>query len=846
MNPCDILAPGQRKHSQTYLANGLRKAVFDWRAQDYRGATETSYRLLKYWFEEDHLREGELYQFWFCQREAIETLIYVYEVLKKRNFIELARDFGSGPIQGYDPAYDKYPLYAFKMATGSGKTIVMVLAIAWSYLNHKFENQADYAAEFLLIAGEKNVIYDRLFRDFEGAKIFKNLPIIPPEWENDFNLKVIPKDEPIHTVGKGTLFLTNIQQLQERHREREDVDNFVNDVFSLKKVKKGDIYQENRIKEVLSQCPNIMILKDEAHHIYSLEKKWKNILVELHGDLIKNYGQGINMELDFSATPKMESGAFFPWTIVDFSLKEAIEMNIVKRPLKGRITKAKEISSTNPVERYRAWIDAGIRRWREYNEKLKPLNKNSILFFQCPNNEEADKIYEYVNSLPDLKQRVLRIHTDSTGEIEKSFIEDARDAAKKIDEFDPKKNPYRSVVSTLMLNEGWDVRNVNIIVGLRSYTSKRGILPEQVIGRGLRKMFPEENVDVEKFVNILEVIGPPGLTEILEELEQEEGLKFGEFDIDDSLKWTNIFVDENKLDKDISLPILTPLVVIREISSDELEINNLPPLDIKLENKILETEYTAVDMVTGAEVIKRKWDLPVAQDSNGVISYCTHLILKNLKIRNAHAIFYPLVKKYVENKMFNRKVKLEDPRVLFQLSSPETREALVGLFVKAFKDLSFEEKEPSIKDRIQLSNVNPFIWSKKVYPAQKCIFNYVPCDNELEDDFAKFLDRADDVVAFAKILPRMGFRVEYKDSEDNFRFYTPDFIVRLGNKEYIFIETKGLEDIDVKFKDKRIQQWCADASELTGNKYKFIRVNQKDFEQHHFQNLGELLKLCSR
>jgi len=99
-----------------------------------------------------------------------------------------------------------------------------------------------------------------------------------------------------------------------------------------------------------------MILKDEAHHIYSFEKAWKNLLVNLHKNLASQYGKGINMELDFSATPKTETGALFPWITVDFSLKEAIEMNIVKLPLKGIVKNAEEVASTKAVERYRAWL----------------------------------------------------------------------------------------------------------------------------------------------------------------------------------------------------------------------------------------------------------------------------------------------------------------------------------------------------------------------------------------------------------------------------------------------------------------------------------------------------------
>ena len=85
--------------------------------------------------------------------------------MKKRNFIDMARDFGAGSIQGYDPSYDQYPLYAFKMATGSGKTFVMALAVVWSYFNHKRENKDEYTSKFLLIAGEKNVIYDKFRND---------------------------------------------------------------------------------------------------------------------------------------------------------------------------------------------------------------------------------------------------------------------------------------------------------------------------------------------------------------------------------------------------------------------------------------------------------------------------------------------------------------------------------------------------------------------------------------------------------------------------------------------------------------------------------------------------------
>ena len=855
MNPTDILNPAERTPSKAYLVNELRKAVYKWREDGYPGITDTTRELLQFWFEEDHKLDGELFKLWFCQREAIETLIYVYGVMKKRNFIDMARDFGAGPIQAYDPSYDQYPLYAFKMATGSGKTFVMALVIVWSYFNHKFENKEDYASKFLLITGEKNVIYDRLKRDFKDGAIFKKWSFIPPKWEDKFDLQVILKEDPIHIIPENVLFLTNIQQLEERKGKKEEVEEYVDDLLVLKEVKKHDIYLENRIKEVLTKCPNIMILKDEAHHIYSFEKAWKKILLNLHENLVSQYGKGINMELDFSATPKTETGALFPWIIVDFPLKEAIEMSIVKLPLKGIVKNAEEIASKKAVERYRAWIDAGIRRWREYKKALKPLSKPPVLFIQCSSNKESDEVFEYVNSIPDLKGKVLLIHTDSTGNIQKKDLEPARKAAKLIDEpekikSDPElkdlfPNGIEAIVSTMMLNEGWDVRNVNVIVGLRPYGSKRKVLPEQVIGRGLRKMFPDEPPDIEHSINILEVIGPPGLTEILEDLEAEEGIKFAEFDTDKSLNLTTIFVDEDKLDKDIEIPILSSRIVIREFDISGVNIDSLPSLKIPLENKVLEMEYIAVDMLKGVERIKRKWDLPVPKDAKNVIAYYTDLILKRLKIGGAFAKFYPIVKKYVQSKLFDVEVDINDPRTLYNLSNPKVQEELIRLFVDAFKEMTFTEREPKRRDVIKLLDTPPFVWSKQVYPADKCIFNYVPCDNNFEIDFAKFLDRAEDVEAFSKIVPKIGFFVEYRDSNGNLRLYYPDFIVKMKTGEKIIVETKGRVDVDVEHKDARIKIWCEDASNLTGEKWKFVRVDQKLFERYKFKNMIKIISVIT-
>ncbi len=837
MNPTDILLPQNRDKSKAYLVNKLRLAVKGWRNSGYPNTTKTTRRLLDFWFNEDHILNSEEFQFWYAQRESIETLIYVYEVMEKRSFLDLAREFGDGPSL-FDPNVDIYPLYGFKMATGSGKTYVMAISIVWQYLNHKFENQYDYTSRFLLIAGEKNVIYDRLKRDYQNGKIFHEIPLVPPEWINLFDLKVILKEDPMNNIPDSVLFLTNVQQLQDKASRKKEADKFVDEVLDLKEVNRTNIAQENRIREVLEKIPNIMILKDEAHHIYNYEKRWKQILIDLHKALELEYGKGFNMELDFSATPRGDNGALFPWLIVDFTLKEAIEMNIVKRPLKGTVQNATEITSTNVVERYRAWIEAGIKRWQEYKDALIKLNKKPILFFQCPDNKQADQLKKYLDTLPHLAGKVLLIHTDSTGEVVKSDIEEARKFAQAVDSYE---NTYEAIVSTMMLNEGWDVRNVNVIVGLRSYTSERNVLPEQVIGRGLRKMFPGENASVKDFVNVLEVIGSPGLMQIIEELEKEENITFGTTNLLNPINLTTIFVDMDKIEFDIEIPILTPAIVVREFEINEDIIDKIPPLSLKLENKVFKTTYQAIDMITGTIQVERSWDLPVPQDVKSVIAYYTGRILNELNLSNMFADLYPIVKDYIQRKLFDQEVSLEDPRVLFQISQPEVEDKIIRTFVEDLKNLAFTERESSKFDRIMISETQPFVWTKKVYQANKCIFNNVPCDNDLEVNFSRFLDSADDVKAFSKNASKVGFFMEYRDSNGNLRYYHPDFIVKMEDK-YVIAETKGEEDVDVKFKDKRAKLWCEDAERVTGDIWVYVRVDEEEFYRYHFDSFEKMIQ----
>jgi type III restriction enzyme len=195
----------------------------------------------------------------------------------------------------------------------------------------------------------------------------------------------------------------------------------------------------------------------------------------------------------------------------------------------------------------------------------------------------------------------------------------------------------------------------------------------------------------------------------------------------------------------------------------------------------------------------------------------------------------------VSEKLFTEKVDLDDPRVLYKLSSPEVQQQLTSLFVEAFKKMTFSEREPDRTGFIKLSDTKPFVWSKMVYSGNKCIFNYCPCDNNFEVEIAKFFDRAEDVVSFAKIVPKLGFFVEYRDSDGKLRLYYPDFVMKTDSGEHYVVEAKGREDIDVQYKDKRMKVWCEDATRLTHTEWSFTRIDQENFERYEFRSMREVV-----
>src|SRR5207302_9215946 len=127
-----------------------------------------------------------------------------------------------------------------------------------------------------------------------------------------------------------------------------------------------------------------------------------------------------------------------------------------------------------------------------------------------------------------------------------------------------------------------------------------------------------------------------------------------------------------------------------------------------------------------------------------------------------------------------------------------------------------EQLEPTIEGENRLlSSLEPFAFSRPVLEARKCVLNLVPCDNDFEYAFAKFLDSAKDVYVFSKLPQQFGFTIEYTDNNANLRYYYPDFVVKIDQEEMWLVETKGQESLEVQYKDRAAKLWCENATTLT-------------------------------
>ncbi len=379
-----------RRPSRLLLVPKIRAAVDAWRAGGYEGASDVTQRLFEYWFDEDHEVPGfgVPFRYYFCQREAIETLVWLVEIAGQRDTQKLIQAHatifekdlltknitlqttmdGRRQLRRYVPELDTEGLqdlppedlrrFAFKMATGSGKTWVIAMAVVWARFHKQRVPGSELSTNFLIVAPNV-IVFQRPEKDFGDNGIFNNLPLVPPEW-GKLHLKVIKRGEAAEPDPSLNLFLTNVDQLHLSRDKEWTPQNAIEALLGKKPAQDLASSGQRSMLERLKSLKDLVVMNDEAHHVHDEDLQWSQSLLSIHRALPK----GLALWLDFSATPKDQNGMYFPWTVCDYPLAQAVEDRIVKAPL--IVTKEDDpkqpkddpegVTADNIGEKYGYWL----------------------------------------------------------------------------------------------------------------------------------------------------------------------------------------------------------------------------------------------------------------------------------------------------------------------------------------------------------------------------------------------------------------------------------------------------------------------------------------------------------
>jgi type III restriction enzyme len=891
-----------RRASPIEVVNNLRAAVREWREAFYIGASDTTIQLLNHWFNRAHRKvtpDGEEFEFryYFCQREAVETLIYLKEVRRIECLSQIIAEFGGANAElqalGITEDEDAWSRYAFKLATGAGKTKVMSLCIVWSYFHALRESDSEMARHFVVIAPNLTV-YERLKDDFGNGRVFDEDPLIPPEWRGDWNLSVVLQDEASGAATGGTLYLTNIHRLYDtaKRKKKAEEDNYAWMGPAVSKTKALDTGAA--LRDRITAHRRVMVLNDEAHHVWDPGSAWNEAIRTLHETILSRSGCKLVAQLDFSATPKDNKGLLFKHIICDTPLGEAVDAGIVKTPLIGQASrKLVEQADDNAAYRWEQHLLLGYERWKASKVEWEDSGKKPLLFIMCDDTDAADQITQRLNTDPLFEQlngRTINLHTNLKGKLKKvgrgkearyEFVEDEKaisdddlKALRKLSrELDSNASPYFCIVSVLMLREGWDVRNVTTIVPLRPYSSKANILPEQTLGRGLRRMTPPGQAN-----ELVTVVEHPAFASLYQQELAQEGLPLEIVELDRIPATTvSIFPDEAHKDVNslnIQIPTLSagfrivPKLEGLTIQDVKKAFKPYKPLPLGKQGNN-EIQYEGRHLFTGEVVEKLQLNLPLLASGIGAISYYVKQLETICKLRGLHPILAPLIQTFLEEILFEQKTTLFDPALVARLADSDVGEHLRAVFVPLIRSrTTTTEERLMVEPPKSLNAWKPFqvTFSERrpALEAAKTLFNLVTCNRELEVAVAKFCDRAPDVAAFAKNAGPQCLRIDYLANGDRLAFYAPDFFVRTIDGHYYLVETKGREDRDVPLKAKAAIAWCEAASRVTtevattnqnvrsadfsqqkAGTWHYLYIPQGVFERMAGDTVAELARACA-
>lgn len=541
-----------RRSEPLALVERIRERVNTWREAQYPGITTVTRSLLEHWNDPS----ARQHPFYFCQLEAIETLIW---------WVEAPAEFKQGiAVPGDGSPWERL---CNKMATGTGKTTVMAMLITWQVLN-------------ALTYPKRNKDFSRaIFIVAPGLTVKERLQVLypghPANYYDQFGL--CPSEALRSKLNQMELLVENWHVLMPLKEQVRSV---------VKKGRESDKAFVRRVLGKLASCKDLIVINDEAHHAYRVsaedkrnrDTKRRAEEMGLDMDEATRWIEGLDRIhheariqrcFDLSATPFAPTGrantegGLFDWVVSDFGLNDAIEAGLVKTPrvvvrdgvvpdtktLKPKLYhlyREKEVSDdlnrrgAEPHEPLPQLVQQAYTLlgadWRQAREQWLASGHTSppVMLTVCNRTETAARIERYFIAgdvhWPELRDadRTLRVDSKVLGKAEQgeatgtdkayaarlaSIIHAAdlpsdrkehllglkkeellREIVDNVGKRGQAGQDLQNVISVAMLSEGWDAKNVTHIMGMRAFTSQ--LLCEQVIGRGLRRV----GYDTEKVI----------------------------------------------------------------------------------------------------------------------------------------------------------------------------------------------------------------------------------------------------------------------------------------------------------------------------------------------------------
>jgi type III restriction enzyme len=875
----------------------LEGEVQSWVDQGWPGVTKTTFELFNYWFQraEDlsDQQAGVEGQFYGCQRRAIETVVYCCEILKSKTLLELFERVSPEALEQHLPLKQEvetiaFPKYAVKMATGSGKTWVLAALLVWQYFNKINGEEGDYSCRFLVVTPGHEVL-NRLLDSFKGKRDIKTgnrnpessdykRPLFIPEganWQDRFHLEILePGDvQPNTTPPEGPfVFITNWQQFRLKSTAQNLWAQYTGE--DVEEMPRGEI-----ILDFLSQYPDLVIMNDEAHHVHGKksatgeELVWRQFMNILHQRLKESHSKkfGPFLQIDYSATPFYGSGEkreYFPHIIYDYNLVSAMQDMLVKQlfleerqsvggesldDLDFRADRYEpegshrrgEIKSLSAGQKL--LLEIGRLKTEQLGKefKQKELEKKPVMMVLCEDTRVADLTREHFATLTDETgnyyddKQVMVIHSELTEVKHGTTLENAR---KRLDKIDVDNDPLRVVISVLMLREGFDKNNICVVVVLRA--TEADLLLEQIVGRGLRLMFPAYSYPVlqeakreayseirmnktpSNSLDFLFIVEHPRFRAFYESLKQE-GFIIGSGDTSRTTSTGDIIpvdaITERIKDYDIAWPIqIFDEGRMPELS--QIDIANLPKYSRdfnQLKNLLSRLTVQETHVETGKKT--KTWKLDneyfdysyfLRQASRAVATRGNKSILTAKQAEIAQ-----IIDDYVSEHCFGESIdftKQENYSVLnYILVFDHVVQAIHKATVKLIEGYKYEIKgiwgKLSEVPRLMMRESKSVETDKSIYPR----IGYQIKGGGFERDFMlKVLNTSSEVLSYAKLDRRHRLKITYRDHTGILRNYEVDFIVKTEGKMYL-VETKADKDIgtaNVAVKVRAAIAWCEQAS----------------------------------